>query len=119
MVIRTRLRSILSALALYLLAGLAIAYFSLHAYSGNHGLRAKEDLTAQTTTLSAELAKLRAERMEWERRVALLRSDGLDPDMLDERARAMLDYVHPRDLVLMQRQPTATAAPTGAMAAAR
>ena len=33
----------------------------------------------------------------WERRVALLRSDKLDPDMLDERARALLDYVDPRD----------------------
>jgi cell division protein FtsB len=118
MVIRTRLRSVLSALALYVLAALAIAYFSLHAYSGNHGLRAKEDLVAQMTALSAELSQARAERIEWERRVSLLRSDGLDPDMLDERARAMLDYVHPRDLVLVHRQPLA-AAPPGAMAAAR
>jgi cell division protein FtsB len=117
MVIRTRLRSVLSALALYVLSALAIAYFSLHAYSGNHGLRAKEDLTVQMNALAGELAQLRAERMEWERRVALLRSDGLDPDMLDERARAMLDYVHPRDLVLMRHAPAATTAPPGAMAA--
>ena len=27
--------------------------------------------------------------------------DSLDPDMIDERARAMLDYVDPRDLVLL------------------
>jgi hypothetical protein len=31
----------------------------------------------------------------------LLRADRLDPDMLDERARAMLDYAHANDLVLM------------------
>jgi cell division protein FtsB len=44
---------------------------------------------------------VRAERAFWERRVSLLRSDKLDPDMLDERARAMLDYVDPRDVTLL------------------
>ena len=31
--------------------------------------------------------------------MSLLRSDRVDPDMLDERARYQLDYVNPRDLV--------------------
>jgi cell division protein FtsB len=31
----------------------------------------------------------------------LLRSDRVDPDMLDERARFELDYVNPHDLVRM------------------
>ena len=48
--------------------------------------------------MKAELTGSRAERAGWERRVALLRSDRLDPDMLDERARALLDYVDPRDV---------------------
>ena len=38
-------------------------------------------------------------RLEGEQRVSLLRSDRVDPDMLDERARYQLDYVNPRDLV--------------------
>jgi cell division protein FtsB len=42
---------------------------------------------------------LKKERTKAEQRVALLRSGGLDPDMLDERARYQLDYAHPRDLV--------------------
>jgi cell division protein FtsB len=33
--------------------------------------------------------------------VALLRTDRIDPDMLDERARALLGYVDPRDLTLL------------------
>ena len=41
MVTRKRLRSILSALGLYVMAGLLIGYFGVNAYSGNHGLRAK------------------------------------------------------------------------------
>jgi cell division protein FtsB len=107
MVIRTRLRAILTALGLYLLAGLLVAYFGMHAYSGNHGLRAKEDLEQQRSQLSAELARLQEERTEWERRVELLRPESVDPDMLDERARASLDYVHARDLVLLGK-PTAS-----------
>ncbi|HLZ09214.1 MAG TPA: hypothetical protein VKT80_11535, partial [Chloroflexota bacterium] len=41
------------------------------------------------------------DRADAERRVALLRSDSLDPDMLDERVRAQLDYADPHDLVRM------------------
>jgi cell division protein FtsB len=33
--------------------------------------------------------------------VALLRADRLDPDMLDEQARALLDYVAPNELTFM------------------
>jgi cell division protein FtsB len=31
----------------------------------------------------------------------LLRSDRLDPDMLEERARALLGYVDPHDITLL------------------
>ena len=41
------------------------------------------------------------DRLKAEQRVALLRSDKVDPDMLDERARYQLDYADPRDLVRM------------------
>jgi cell division protein FtsB len=117
MVSRTRLKTVLTTLALYVGAALLIGYFGMHAYSGNHGLRAKEDLAVQMRELSEEVARLKAERTEWERRVALLRSGSLDPDMLDERARAMLDYVHPRDLVLSTK--SAARPPSSAVAAAR
>jgi cell division protein FtsB len=33
-----------------------------------------------------------------------LRSDRVDPDMLDERARFQLDYANPHDLVRMNRR---------------
>jgi cell division protein FtsB len=116
MVSHTRVRAILTTLGLYVMAALLIGYFGMHAYTGDHGLKAKEDLALQFATLNEELQKLKGERLEWQRRVALLRSDGLDPDMLDERARAMLDYVHPRDLILLGPRPTPQ---TGAMAAAQ
>ena len=112
MVTRKRLRSILTTLGLYVMAALLIGYFGVNAYSGNHGLKAKEDLDQQIGTLSADLDGLKSERAQWERRVALLRPDRLDPDMLDQQARALLDYVAPNDLILMgTRGSAATAAP--------
>ena len=101
MVTRKRLRTILNALALYALAALLIGYFGVNAYSGNRGLKAKEVIDRQSATLTAELGRLKIEHKQWERRIALLKSDAIDPDMLDERARALLDYVDPRDVTLM------------------
>ncbi len=104
MVTRRRLRSFLTALGLYLGAALLIGYFGINAYTGNHGLKARHDLDQQIAQLSVELSALKAERAIWDRRVSLLKSESLDPDMLDERARALLDYVDPRDLTLMLKR---------------
>ena len=101
MVTRKRLRSIFTTLGLYLMAALLIGYFGVNAFSGNRGLKAKEDLDQQIASLTTELDRLQHERTQWERRVALLKSDKLDPDMLDEQARALLDYVDPKELTLM------------------
>jgi cell division protein FtsB len=103
MVTRKRLRSILTGLALYVGAALLIGYFGVNAYTGNHGLNAKHDLDQQIAELTEERDRLRQERQEWERRAALLSSGSLDPDMLDERARALLNYAHPRDLVILTK----------------
>jgi len=104
MVTRTRLRAVMTALGLYTVAALIIGYFGLSAYTGAHGLKAKQDLVQQQANLTRELERVRAERKQWEHRVSLLRADRLDPDLLDERARAMLNYVHPRDLTLYLRK---------------
>jgi hypothetical protein len=42
-----------------------------------------------------------------------LRSDNIDPDMLDERARALLDDVDASDLVMMIKPDKPAADPTG------
>src|SRR5262245_50649925 len=105
MVTRKRFRTVLNALALYTIAALVIGYFGVNAYSGNRGLRAKQDLDQQIAELSAELDALKAERANWERRVLLLKPESIDPDMLDERARVLLNYADPRELTLRLKQP--------------
>ena len=103
MVTHRRRRAILTALGLYTFAALFIGYFGVNAFTGAHGLRAQADLDKQLAAMDGDLAHLKAERAVWEKRVALLRSDKIDPDMLDERARALLGLVDPRDVVLLQR----------------
>jgi len=100
MVTRKRLRSILTALGLYVMTALLIGYFGVNAYSGNHGLKAQQDIDRQIAALSEELERLKVEHALWQRRLDLLKPNGLDRDMLDERARELLDYAHPNDLIL-------------------
>jgi cell division protein FtsB len=101
MVTRKRLRSFFTALGLYAMAALFIGYFAVNAFSGNHGLRAKQQLEEQIAEFTVEFGRVQVERAQWERRVSLLRSDRLDPDLLDERARAELHYIHPREVTLL------------------
>jgi cell division protein FtsB len=101
MVSHRRRHAILTAIGLYLFAVAFIGYFAVNAFTGNHGLRAQADLDQQLAIMQTQLKKIKAERATWERRVALLRSDRIDPDILDERARALLGYADPRDLVLL------------------
>ena len=105
MVTRRRFRAFINTLALYTIAALLIGYFGINAFTGNHGLRARQDLDHEVTQLTGELAALKTERAILERRVALLRPESIDADMLDERARALLDYSDPRELILLRTQP--------------
>jgi cell division protein FtsB len=101
MVSRTRLKSILTGVALYAMAAAMIAYFGVNAYTGKYGLNARVELDQEIVSLTNELARLKRERDDAEQLVRALRSDSVDPDLLDERARYQLDYAHPHDLVLM------------------
>jgi cell division protein FtsB len=101
MVSHRRRRTILTVLGLYIFAVLFIGYFAANAFTGNHGLRAQLDLDQQMSAMQVELTQAKAEHALWDRRVALLRSDRLDPDMLEERARSLLGLADPRDLTLL------------------
>ena len=103
MVIRPRIRGFLAALGFYVLAALFIGYFGLNAYTGDHGLKARQNLDHEIAALAQQLERIKSERERWERRVALLKSDRIDPDMLDERARELLNYVDPHDITVMVR----------------
>ena len=75
-----------------LLGVLVIAYFAFHVVQGDRGLLAYASLTKQISQAEISETKVADERAIWENRVSLLRPDQLDRDMLEERARVMLNY---------------------------
>ena len=77
-----------------------VAYFCWNATQGERGLKAYAMRQDQLVSVQADLARTVAERDVWERRVMGLRTQRLDPDTLDERARAMLNVADPADVVL-------------------
>jgi len=87
-----------------------IGYFGYHLVVGNHGLKSRAALQKQVAALQGELDGLKAVRKRIERDVDLMRADRLDPDMLDERARAILNFAHPDDIVIPDTKRSATGA---------
>ncbi len=80
--------------------GLA-TYFGYHALTGSRGLLAWRDLNAELASTRQDLESLRAERTALAQKVARLRHDGLDPDLIDELARRQLSLVDPLDVIIL------------------
>jgi cell division protein FtsB len=78
-----------------------LGYFGWHAFKGPRGFAHEEGLEAQAKKLALELEGLRAERKDLDHRVALMRPESIDPDMLDELSRSELGYVKAGDLVIL------------------
>jgi cell division protein FtsB len=79
---------------------LLTVYFVWNAVQGERGLEAFTQRQALLATASADRAKMAADLHGWERRVAELRANHLDPDMLDERARGMLNRTGANDIIV-------------------
>src|SRR5271170_1561794 len=77
-----------------------VGYFIYHSIEGDRGLMAYLRLTERLADARAQLEEVQGERQGLERRVKLLRSDNLDPDMLDERARRVLNYSRPDEIII-------------------
>jgi cell division protein FtsB len=100
MVVRTRVRSIVLPIVLYLVLGVASGYLVWGASNGDHGLKAKEKFDTEAAELRAELTGLKDERARWELRVANLRPESVDKDLLDEEAHVLLDRVAKDEVVI-------------------
>lgn len=78
-----------------------IGYFGYHAVQGERGLIAWLRIVQQIERTHATLDETRAEREALERRVTLLRPESLDPDLLEERARIMLNLARPDEVIIL------------------
>ncbi len=84
-----------------LLCAGVLTYFGYHAVQGERGLSAWLQLDQEIMRAEAQLMVNQAELSRLERRVALLRGDGLSRDMLEERARDVLGLVHQDEIVIL------------------
>ena len=100
---RRTVRSRSTLLLVPVLGAVIVAYFVWHGLHGAYGYWSARTLEARVVELSVELAELRRQREELAQRVSLLRPESLDPDMLEERAMALLNHAHPNDVVIMRR----------------
>jgi cell division protein FtsB len=89
---------------------IVLSYFAYHAVYGRHGFIAWLSLQNRVDTLAQQLAEVQKTHSELDQQVSLLRPESLDPDLLDERARATLGLANPNDIVIF-RERTANPAP--------
>src|SRR3546814_54722 len=74
------------------LAACMVAYFAYHALHGDRGFYAWIMLKQERAPVMAAAAEVAAQRARLAHRAGLLRSADLDPDLLEERAQATLNY---------------------------
>jgi len=80
----------------------AVGYFAYHVVHGDRGLIAWWNIKQRVTAAKAILAETRGKRETLEHRVQLMNPGSLDPDMLEERARLMLNYGYSDDIVVLE-----------------
>ena len=90
----------LKSLAAQLLGACVAGYFIYHAVQGDRGILAWLRVNQQLEAAQVELTQSAGDRAALEQRVALLNNSSLDLDMLEERARIMLNFSDPDDVVI-------------------
>ena len=101
MVVLREIRRRARQIVLPVLGACIVVYFVYHTIQGDRGLRAYVNLGREVDEAATTLAALKSERSELERRVRLLRPDSLDRDLLEERARVMLNAAYSDDVVIL------------------
>ncbi len=85
-----------------LIALLVMIYFGYHIVQGERGLFSWMRLRQKISDSEHHLAVIQSEKETLERQVYLLRPDSLDQDMLEERARKVLNWGHPGEVVIYE-----------------
>lgn len=79
-----------------------VVYFAYHTVQGDRGLMAWWQLNQDVKQAEESLAQLEKTRDTLDHRAVLLRPDHLDPDMLEERARLMLNMGRDDDIIVLR-----------------
>jgi cell division protein FtsB len=80
-----------------------LAYFGWTYFHGGRSVAANAQIELRISELEVRYGVVREERVAQDQRVGLLRSQNLDADMLDERARALLQYTAKDEIVIYNK----------------
>jgi len=87
-----------------LIALLLMVYFTYHIIQGERGLFSWMRLRQKISESDHHLAEIQSEKETLERQVYLLRPDSLDRDMLEERARKVLNWGYPGEVIIYDEE---------------
>ncbi|MDE2445950.1 MAG: septum formation initiator family protein [Alphaproteobacteria bacterium] len=77
-----------------------LGYFAWQAERGTRGLTYNSELNTRVKKLGNDFDEIKSKRKVLEDKVAELRPNTIDPDLLDEMARKTLNYVSQRDVIV-------------------
>ena len=100
MITRQHKRSPLRFLWMPLFTAVFLGYFGYHTFNGAYGKWALDRMKAQAAALGSQLADLKREREELEKRISFLRPESLDADMVDVEARTQLNVLRPDEVLV-------------------
>jgi cell division protein FtsB len=84
------------------LLGIAVTgYFAYHLVEGDRGLKAWMRLSEELHAAQGDLATVSTERARLAYRVSQMQPDHIDPDLLDQEVRKLLDVAAPNEIVIM------------------
>jgi cell division protein FtsB len=76
-------------------------YLGFNVVGGQFGIESQKQMRADIEDLKAQSATLQAEIDSYQHKASLFDPSSLDPDIVSERARALLQMAQPDDLVVM------------------
>ena len=84
-----------------ILLTLFLAYISYYTFISDTGISKNTILKEELNKTTAELAMIKEQRMELEKHISLLKKN-IDADMLQEKAKKILYYAHPDEIIVIK-----------------
>lgn len=94
------IRSIINSIYIPIFLIALTCYFIWNALHGEHGIQAYQNELKIQAEAEKALDEAHQEQDVWRKRVNALSEKSLDPDMLDERSRAMLNDSRNGDIIV-------------------
>jgi len=94
-------RRLFYSLVLVSIAGMATSFFFWHAVHGQRGLKAGEEYEQKLTQLKFERDLLKLQRLQLEHRLALIKGEKVDADILEDEVRKTLGRAHKNEVVVL------------------